>query len=73
MAGPTLPVLTHPFFPQVFAQAIDQHFTRVERLGLCSYEDEHCDCREVATVHPLDPALDDFEFCLRHFEKVTRG
>jgi len=65
MAAPTLSVLAHPEFPQVFPAAIDQLVTRV--LTTCFWSDEHCDCHERATVHDLKSEQ---EFCLRHFRKV---
>lgn len=40
------------------------HFTR------CYFTDEHCDCRELATVHYLPNSQ---EFCERHFKAVNRG
>jgi hypothetical protein len=40
------------------------------RLGQCWFSDEHCDCRELATVHHLPSEQ---EFCERHFQAVTRG
>jgi hypothetical protein len=57
----------------VFVKAIEKEVVHAERvaLDLCWYEDEHCDCREVATVHPLDPELIDVEYCERHFKAVT--
>jgi hypothetical protein len=39
-------------------------------LGQCCFEDEHCDCRDRATVHDL---ATDFEYCVRHFLAVNRG
>ena len=80
MAAQHLTVLTHPEFPQVLdgsLSRLDQMVTRVLAktavtylLGQCNFEDEYCDCREPATVHHLESEQ---EFCLRHFQAVTRG
>ena len=77
MAAPTLPVLTHPHFPQVFTPAIDVRIRAVEKvLGLCDWTEPEshsgaCDggfsCIERATVHHL---LSGNEFCLSHFREV---
>ena len=75
MAGQHLTVLSSTDFPQVLKNAIDRPVDRVLsqiQLG-CWYEDEHSDCRQPATVHPLDPELMDYEYCLQRFEKVTHG
>jgi hypothetical protein len=61
------------FFPQVFTHAIDDLVSRVvgkPTLGTCCFEDEHCDCRQVATIHDLDSHQ---EFCTRHFLVTNRG
>lgn len=73
MASDTLPVLSHPSFPQVFAAAIEHtvaQLTLRQELGSCWFEDEHCDCHQLATVHHLGT---DYSYCLRHFEAVSRG
>jgi hypothetical protein len=33
---------------------------------MCDFCDQHCDCREKATVHLIETEED---LCLRHFEK----
>lgn len=68
MAVATLPVLSHPQFPQAFVSATRNFMQQV--LGECAFSDEHCDCRERAVVHHLGT---DFDYCLRHFKAVTRG
>ena len=73
MAHSTLPSLTHSQFPQVLSSAIDQMVAAIAAkptLGQCCFEDEHCDCRDRATVHDL---ATDFEYCVRHFLAVNRG
>lgn len=75
MAQNTLPVLSRSHFPQVFEDAVSFEVRRVSRivtarLGQCWFSDEHCDCRELATVHHL---ASEQEFCERHFQAVTRG
>jgi len=79
MAAPTLSVLTSPDFPQTF----DRVLSRLERLviraearaaqlelSLCDFEDEHCDCRRLATVHHL---ASEHEYCDRHFQQIEKG
>ncbi|MGH9505257.1 MAG: hypothetical protein ACRD20_20580 [Terriglobales bacterium] len=73
MSSHTLPVLAHPEFPHVFQSAIDRYVERIslaQDLGTCWFEDEHCDCHQLATVHLLGS---DFNYCARHFAEVTRG
>ena len=76
MAAQHLTALSSPEFPQVFDASLNQLFQRVDRiyaaslLSTCDFEDQHGDCREVATVHHL---ASEHEFCLRHFQAVTRG
>lgn len=75
MAADTLPVLSRSNFPQVFEDAVSFEVRRVskavdQRLGRCAFEDEHCDCRDLAVVHHLSSEQ---EFCLRHFAEVSRG
>lgn len=72
MAGQHLTVLDSPAFPQAFDHLIDR-VSRIigeAQLGQCWYADEHCDCRDLATVHHL---ASEQEFCERHFQAVTRG
>lgn len=38
-------------------------------LGACAFEDQHCDCRELATVHQLGT---DFNYCTRHFQQIAK-
>jgi hypothetical protein len=38
-------------------------------LTQCFWSDEHCDCRQLATVHDLHSEQ---EFCLRHFAEVEK-
>ena len=74
MAGQHLTVLSSADFPQVPKNDIDRPVDRVLsqiHLGQRWYEDEHSDRRQPVTVHPLDPKLIDYEYCLQHFEKVT--
>ena len=76
MAAQHLTALASPEFPQVFDASLNQLFQRVDRiyaaslLSICDFEDQYGDCREVATVHHL---ASEHEFCLRHFQAVTRG
>jgi hypothetical protein len=85
MAHSTLPVLTHPSFPQVFAAAISAEVNRVcfpvptqPQLSICCFTSPEsswgaCDsieCRDVATVHDVATELD---YCARHFRAVRRG
>jgi hypothetical protein len=42
----------------------------VPDLVQCFFSDEHCDCRDLGTVHHL---ASEQEFCPRHFEAVNRG
>ena len=60
MAANTLPVLPSPEFPQALAES---------QLTTCWFEDEHSDCRQLATVHLLDS---DYEYCEAHFQAVQR-
>ena len=77
MAAQRVTVLTHPEFPQVLDRSLAQLNRLVTRtvslhflLSQCDFEDEHCNCRAQATVHHLESEQ---EFCLRHFQAVTRG
>lgn len=70
MAAPTLPVLSGPHFAHVFAHTMKQLLGYPADLTECAWSDEHCDCRELATVHHLESEQ---EFCLRHFQAVRRG
>jgi hypothetical protein len=67
MSGSTLPVLSHPSFPQVFEAAI-RRFSDVQQFGLCDYATEFGSCPHVATVHHLESEQ---EFCAGHFRKVV--
>ena len=77
MAAQHLTILSAPNFPQVFDRALAQLDRLVTRtvslhflLSQCDFEDEHCDCRQRATVHQLATGK---EYCLRHFQAVSRG
>ncbi len=84
MAAHDLTVLRSPDFPQVLRDAIDRAVTRVcqaqdeSYLSCCSYESPEsrygaCDavpCIRKATVHHLESEQ---EFCLDHFQEVSRG
>jgi hypothetical protein len=80
MAHSTLPVLTHPHFPQVFAAALNSQVNRAVQpaLSLCCYVSPEsswgaCDsieCREVAVVHDVATEMD---YCARHYRGVSRG
>jgi hypothetical protein len=80
MAHSTLPVLSHPDFPQVLFDALASELRRVQTtLGLCAWQSPEtsygaCNggfpCQELATVHHL---ATDEEFCLSHFREVDRG
>jgi hypothetical protein len=73
MSAQHLNALSSPSFPQTFESVIEFHIRRVSRiaelaqLGQCDFEDEHCDCREKATIHHL---ASEREFCERHFRRV---
>jgi hypothetical protein len=75
MAAEHLTVLSSQKFPQAFEDAIDFEVRRVSRivelaqLGQCDFEDEHCDCRQKATVHHLESQL---EFCSQHFNSIDK-
>jgi hypothetical protein len=79
MASDTLPVLSQAF-STAFCLDLDREvaecFRAVERaeahvhLTNCWFEDEFCDCRELATVHQLGT---DYSYCLRHFQQITKG
>lgn len=73
MASRTLPVLTHPSFPQVFTPAMHERIRRIGQiLNLCDHEDEKYCCPARATVHHLSSGQ---ELCLSHFRdaEVTLG
>jgi hypothetical protein len=70
MAVATLPVLSHPDFPQVFTSAIAQLVEQAEMVR-CYFSDEHTPtCKRLATVHYLPNGQ---EFCSDHFKVVSRG
>ena len=68
MADANFTLLDSPDFPQVFAAAIDRLVDRC--LGVCWYDDGNQTCSKPGTVHQLGT---DYDFCLDHFKKVTRG
>ena len=77
MAAQHLTILSTPNFPQVLDRALAQLDRLVVRtvslhflLSQCDFEDEHCDCRAQATVHHLESEK---EYCVRHFQAVSRG
>lgn len=76
MAHSTLAALSLSEFPQTLSAALDHQITRVcsivdqRHLGQCWFADEHCDCKALATVHPLGS---DFEYCLRHFQMLEKA
>jgi hypothetical protein len=85
MAQRTLPVLTHPAFPQVFAAAISQEVNRVAfpvppqiQLSTCCYESPESSwgaadaiaCRRVAVVYDVATEMD---YCALHYREVRRG
>jgi hypothetical protein len=80
MAQRSLAVLTHPSFPQVFAQALNQEVTRVApQLSVCCYESPEsywgaCDggirCTRTATIHDVATEQD---YCFAHYREVRRG
>jgi hypothetical protein len=79
-AHSTLPVLSHPSFPQVLFDALAFELRRIEKtLGLCAWQSPEssrgaCDggfpCQEPATVHHLST---DQPYCLSHFREVELG
>jgi len=77
MAQSTLPVLSHPDFPQVAHSLLTQEVRRVETvLGSCCHEEtvgsgeniKGWSCREIATVSDLETGCG---YCLRHFDAVV--
>jgi hypothetical protein len=80
MAHSTLPVFSHPQFPQVTGALFASEVRRVERsLSLCAWQSPEssrgaCDggfpCQETAIVTNL---ADENEYCLSHFREVERG
>lgn len=76
MAVPDLTFLSAPNFPQVLDSVIARLVPLIEQaearanLTTCFFESEHCDCRELGTVHHL---ASEQEFCERHFREVSRG
>ncbi len=65
MASDTLPVFSHPHFPQVFTAAIDAEICRVERvLGSCCYSNRWASCQQKAVVSDLETGCG---YCLMHF------
>jgi len=79
MAHATLPVISHPEFPQVFDGVLDRLIQAADRacagaskpaLDTCQFEDEGWPCYHPAVVHHL---ASEQEFCRFHFRKVCRG
>lgn len=78
MAHQTVPALPTPRFPQQpytgeMISSLDRLVARTiarAELRCCDFSDEHCDCREKATVHHL---ASEQEYCLDHFQEVDRG
>jgi hypothetical protein len=73
MAAQTLTPLPLHSFPQAFAETLGRACgipAAETHLVRCYFSDEHCDCKELATVHDLKSEQ---EFCLRHFQVVRRG
>jgi hypothetical protein len=84
MAQRTLPVLTHPAFPQVLAAALGQEVNQVAafpvptQLSVCCYESPESSwgaadaiaCRRVAVVHDVATEMD---YCALHYREVRRG
>ena len=65
MAARSLPVLTHPTFPQVLDALMGREVQRVEKiLGLCCWESPESQCTEEARIDGL---------CARHYRQVQRG
>lgn len=73
MADRHLTIPSSPAFPQHFEDAIHHTIRRVSALyqrsllRTCDWSDEHCDCRELGTIHHLPSEQ---EFCERHFRMV---
>jgi hypothetical protein len=46
--------------------------TELQTVGLsdCFWSDEHCDCRDVATVHDIES---ESEFCSRHYAALLKA
>jgi hypothetical protein len=70
-------LVPQPDFQQIF----DASLSSLERVVIhvlaqhpvlkqCYFSDEHCDCRDLATVHHLASEL---EFCDRHFAIVNKA
>jgi hypothetical protein len=80
MAHPTLPVLSHPDFPQVFAAAMDTQLRAPSiQLSRCEYESPEsrpglCDggeqCTQTATIYDC---ASERELCFRHYLRGSRG
>jgi hypothetical protein len=85
MAAKTLPVLTHPSFPQVFAAAISARVNRIcfpnqpqTHLSVCCYESPESSwgaadaiaCNQTAMVHDVATEQD---YCFAHYKAVRRG
>ena len=81
MSGSTLPVLTHPSFPQVFAAAITQEVNRAVAqplLSTCCREfpesrwgaGDAVACTRKATIYDLETEQ---EYCFPCYREVRRG
>jgi|HubBroStandDraft_4_1064222.scaffolds.fasta_scaffold05566_16 hypothetical protein len=79
MAHSTLPVFSHPDFPQVFEAALNQLVTRqVPQLSPCCYESaesrwgagDAIACTQPAVIHDVATELD---YCFAHYKAVNRG
>jgi hypothetical protein len=83
VAAKTIPVLTHPSFPQVFKAAISSlvtppTFPSNPTSSVCCYEYPEttwgaCDgqpCRRVAVVHDVATEMD---YCALHYREVPNG
>lgn len=54
---------------QSLDRLVSRAFARVH-LTTCDFEDEWCDCHQVATVHQL---ATEKEYCLRHFAAMEKA
>lgn len=78
MAAHDLTFLSAPNFHSILDGALSSLVPLVEQaetranLTTCYWSDEHCDCREIGTIHDLQSGND---FCARHFRmlEVSRG
>jgi hypothetical protein len=72
MASETLPVFSHPNFPQVFTRAIDSELRRVDRvLGSCCFSNRWASCQQKAAICDMETG---YGYCLMHFgQEVELG